>query len=159
MWLMIYQCFPGISKTTILLYSVTDTLHTLFIPERQYLYIGSYFSFSFLYILALFSKRKRVSFWMFVCAHTNICVYISITHLYAVYAHKVLCVYIFISSVQSLSHVRLFVTPWITAGQASLSITSSWSLPKPMSIESVMPSSHLILCHPLLLLPPNPSQH
>ena len=57
------------------------------------------------------------------------------------------------SSVQSLSHVRLFATPWTTARQASLSITNSQSLPKPMSIESVMPFNHLILCHPLLLLP------
>ena len=55
------------------------------------------------------------------------------------------------SSVQSLSRVRLFVTPWTTACQASLSITRS--LLKLMSIEPVMPSSHLILCHPLLLLP------
>ena len=60
------------------------------------------------------------------------------------------------SSVQSLSRVRLFATPWITAHQASLSITNSRSLPKLMSIESVMPSSHLILCRPLLLLPPIP---
>ena len=50
-----------------------------------------------------------------------------------------------------LPHVQLFVTPWITARQASLSITNSWSSPKLMSIESVMPSSHLILCCPLLL--------
>ena len=57
------------------------------------------------------------------------------------------------TSVQSLSHVRLFVTSWTTAHQASLSITNSRSLPKLMSIESVMPSNHLILCHPLLLLP------
>ena len=57
------------------------------------------------------------------------------------------------SSVQLLSHVWLFGTPWITARQAYLSITSSWSLLKIMSIKSVMPSSHLILCHPLLLLP------
>ena len=57
------------------------------------------------------------------------------------------------SLVQSLSHVWLFSTPWPTACRASLSITNSWSLPKPMSIESVMPSNHLILCHPLLLLP------
>ena len=64
-----------------------------------------------------------------------------------------------ISSVQSLSRVWLFVTPWIVAHQASLSITNSQSLPKLMSIESVMPSSHPILCCPLLLLPPNPSQH
>ena len=57
------------------------------------------------------------------------------------------------SSVQSLTHVQLFATPWITAHQASLSITNSQSLPKLMSIESVMPSNHLILCCPLLLLP------
>ena len=57
------------------------------------------------------------------------------------------------SSVQSLSRVRLFATPWTTARQASLSITNSQSPPKPMSIKSVMPSNHLILCHPLLLLP------
>ena len=56
------------------------------------------------------------------------------------------------SSVQSLSCVRLFATPWIAARQASLSITNSWSSLKLMSIELVMPSSHLILCHPLLLL-------
>ena len=57
------------------------------------------------------------------------------------------------SSVQSLSRVRLFVTPWIAARQASLYITNSWSLLKLISIESVMPSNHLILCCPLLLLP------
>ena len=57
------------------------------------------------------------------------------------------------SSVQSLSHAWLFVTPWIVARQASLSITNSQSLLKLMPIESVMPSSHLILCCPLLLLP------
>ena len=56
-------------------------------------------------------------------------------------------------SVQSLSCVRLFATPWTAAGQASLSITISWSPPKTMSVESVIPSNHLILCHPLLLLP------
>ena len=59
-----------------------------------------------------------------------------------------------ISSVQSLSRVQLFVTPWTTACQASLSITNCQSLPRPISIESVMPSNHLILCRPLLLLPP-----
>ena len=60
------------------------------------------------------------------------------------------------SSVQSFSHVRLFVTQLIAARQASLPITNFWSSPKLMSIESVMPSSHLILCCPLLLLPPIP---
>ena len=60
------------------------------------------------------------------------------------------------SSVQSLGRVRLFAIPWISAFQASLSITNSRSSLKLTSIESVMPSSHLILCHPLLLLPPIP---
>ena len=60
------------------------------------------------------------------------------------------------SWVQSLSCVRLFATPWVAARQASLSITNSQNLLRLTSIESVMPSSHLILCHPLLLLPPIP---
>ena len=57
------------------------------------------------------------------------------------------------SSVHSLSCVQLFATPWTAAYQASLSITSSWSLLKLKSIELVMPSNHLIICHPLLLMP------
>ena len=61
-----------------------------------------------------------------------------------------------ISSVQSLSHVRLFATPWIAARQVSLSITNSRSSLRLTSIESVLPSSHLILCGPLLFLPPTP---
>ena len=69
----------------------------------------------------------------------------------------ILCFIIFVklqfSSVQLLSHVQLFVTPWTAAGQAPLSIINSWSLLKHMSIESVMPSNHLILCQPLLLPP------
>ena len=60
------------------------------------------------------------------------------------------------SSVQSLSRVHLFATPWIAALQASLSITNSQTLLKPMSIELVIPSSHLILCRPLLFMPPIP---
>ena len=60
------------------------------------------------------------------------------------------------NSLQSLSHVRLFATPWIAVRQDSLSITNSQSSLRLMSIESVMPSSHLILCHPILLLPPIP---
>ena len=59
----------------------------------------------------------------------------------------------FITSVQLFSHVRCFATLWTLAHQASLSITNSWSLPKLMSIELVLPSNHLILCHPLLLPP------
>ena len=64
-----------------------------------------------------------------------------------------LTVYFSISSVQSLTWIQLFVTPWTAALQASLSITNSRSPPKPMSIKSLTPSNHLILCHPLLLLP------
>ena len=68
--------------------------------------------------------------------------------------HRSLCVLLpCFSSVQSLSRVQLFAISWTTAHQSSLSITSSWSLPKLMSIKSVMPSNHLILCCPLLLLP------
>ena len=59
----------------------------------------------------------------------------------------------YFSSAQPLSHVWLFATPWTAAHQASLSITNFWSLLKPMSIESVMPSNHLILCRPLFLPP------
>ena len=70
--------------------------------------------------------------------------------------YKYMNTWIVSSSFHSLSHVQLFVTPWIAACQVSLSITNSRSLPKPMSIESVMPSSHLILCRPLLLLSPIP---
>ena len=73
------------------------------------------------------------------------------THLFAEAAASVQ-----FSSVQSISRVRLFATPWIATHQASLSITNSRSLLKLMPIESVMPSSHLILCRPLLLLPPIP---
>ena len=69
------------------------------------------------------------------------------------YRKKPLLRYSEFSSVQSLSHVQLFATPWTAAHQASLSLTNSQSPPKPMSIESVMPSNHLILCRPLLFLP------
>ena len=65
-------------------------------------------------------------------------------------------IYSWLQLVQSLSRVRLFATPWMATRQASLSITNSWGSLKLMSIESVMPSSHLILCRPLLLLPPIP---
>ena len=69
------------------------------------------------------------------------------------YIHTYTHTYIYISSVQLLSRVRLFVTPWTAASQASLFITNSCSLLKLMSIELVMPSNHLILCRTLLLLP------
>ena len=82
------------------------------------------------------------------------------------YCFNYLCLYVLpkiiilqFSSVQSLSRVRLFATPWITARQASLSIINSQSLPKLTSIKSVMPSSHLIICCPPSPPAPNPSQH
>ena len=73
-----------------------------------------------------------------------------------IYVCVCVCVCVCVSSVQSLSRVRLFATPWIAARQASLSITNSRNYLRLMSIESVMQSSHLILCHPLLLLLPTP---
>ena len=76
-----------------------------------------------------------------------------------IYTYLAYDINILFSSVESLSHVQLFVTPWIAACQASLSITNSQSSLRLTSVKSVMPSSHLILCRPLLLLPPNPSQH
>ena len=87
---------------------------------------------------------KETSTWVLLTSSDK---HIWLFIFYAVSIQKVF------SSVQSLSHVQLFVTPWTTACQACLSITNSWSSPKPMSIESVMPSKHFILCHPLLLLP------
>ena len=69
-----------------------------------------------------------------------------------IHRESIMCWQRHLSSVQSLSCVRLFVTPWTAARQASLSITSYWSLLKLMSIQWVMPSSHLILCHLILLL-------
>ena len=75
---------------------------------------------------------------------------------YSVYIHTHTHTHMTFSSVESLSHVWLFTTPWTTACQASLSITISRSSLKLLSIESVMPSSHLILCRSLLLLPPIP---
>jgi len=79
-----------------------------------------------------------------------------IKKIYNKYVYAFLIDSVQFSSVQLLSHVRLFATPWIAAHQASLSITNSRSSLRLTSIESAMPSSHLILCRPLLLLPPIP---
>ena len=97
-----------------------------------------------IYILAALYESSN-------CSKTSLTLGIA-SHFY--FSHSIR--YIQYSSVQSLSCVRLFVTPWIAAHQASLSITNSWSSLRLTSIESVMPSSHLILCRPLLLLPPIP---
>ena len=87
-----------------------------------------------------------------VCYNSHCCVTI-ILNASLMLADQYWCLWTVFSSVQSLSRVRLFVTPWTAARQASLSITNSQSPLKPMSIELVMPSNHLILCRPLLLLP------
>ena len=79
--------------------------------------------------------------------------YLLLLFIWEYWRSQILLKLVQFSSLYSLSHVRLFVTPWTKACQASLSITSSRSPPKPMSIESMMPSNHLILCRPLLLLP------
>ena len=98
---------------------------------------------------------------IFPPSHPNYCLSLDL-HVLALVSSRGKIIYFttvsesHMSSVQSLSRVQLFATPWIAAHQASLSITNSRSSPKLMSIESVMPSSHLILCHPLLLLPPIP---
>ena len=95
---------------------------------------------SILYI----SSRKNLYWWICYCISSFYCLWCpSLIH------------YRF-SSVQSLNRVWLFATPWIAALQASLSITNSQSSLRLTSIESVMPSSHLILCHPFFLLPPIP---
>ena len=105
------------------------------------------YHFTFFILILLVSSYLK---WVY-CRHHIIgfCFFIQYENLYPFQGVFVSC----ISSVQFLSHVRLFATPWTAAHQASLSITSSRSSLKLMSIESVMPSNHLILYHPLLLLP------
>ena len=91
--------------------------------------------------------------YIYIYRHTHI--YMLYIHTYMLYIH-IFYMYIWynvFSAVQLLSHIWLFVTLLTAARQASLSITNIWSLPKLMSLESVMPSNHLILCRPLLLLP------
>ena len=101
--------------------------------------------------VCLSSFLSRQPSFMFLTLKTwNFSQLLVIVHNFEYVIFKILC------SVQSLSRVRLFATPWIAAHQASLSITNSQSSFKLTSIESVMPSNHLILCRPLLLLPPTP---
>ena len=107
---------------------------------------------------------KRMHFHVSISKHGNCCLFSLCINQYSNITAKsneeskysFLTPDIQFSSVQSLSHVQLFATPWIVACQASLSITNSRSSLRLKSIKSVMPSSHLILCRPLLLLPPIP---
>ena len=101
---------------------------------------------------SLFSLSSYpIIFLIFLCFITSINNNVIKSH---IQNHTLFPLHMQLSSVQLLSRVRLFATPWITAHQASLSITNSQSSPRLVSIESVMPSSHLILGRPLLLLPP-----
>ena len=102
-------------------------------------------------LLSVGSHRVRHDWSNLVAAAAGFCWGLSVAEV----SWYLKCIIQF-SLVQSLSRVRLFATPWIAAHQASLSITNSRSSPRLMSIESMMPSSHLILCHSLLLLPPIP---
>ena len=108
-------------------------------------------------------RASGFSFSKFLCLRQNFIYYsTNIQHFTTYWMHKQVLAFNYLlwtwlqrsfSSVQLLSRVQLFATPWIAARQASLSITNSRSLPKPMSIESVMPSSHLILCRPFSSCP------
>ena len=100
--------------------------------------------------LKLTQGRRKTS------STSDACVIVFCLNLSSYGKYNTFHVRIFDCSVQSLSRVWLFVTSWMAACQASLSITNSWSLLKLMPIELVMPSSHLILCRSLLLLPPIP---
>ena len=122
----------------------SDLADTSFFPSSRHLQSFSKFQFSAVFYLP--------SIYHLSTYHLLIIYFLSSIYL-VIYHLSFYLSYIYLSSVQSLSRVRFFVTPWTAARQASLSITNSQSLLKLRSIESVMPSNHLILCHPLLLLP------
>ena len=107
-----------------------------------YIYMYSIYIYIHIYVFNIYIYIYMYSIHMYICIELLWC---------TAEIHSTLTVQF--SSVQSLSCVQLFTTPCTAARQASLSITNSQSPPKPMSIESVMPSNHLILCCPLLLLP------
>ena len=111
--------------------------------------LRQWFHFLWLYIQKWDNGSHNSSLLNFLRSHHNIFQWQLYWYTFLSTVHE-------FSSVQSLNRVQLFVTPWIAVSQTSLSITNSQSLLKLMSIESVMPSSHLILCRPLLLLPPIP---
>ena len=107
-----------------------------------------YRNYSF-HIIFVTLVENQLAIWVYFW---NLGSILFVMHLFLCLHHAVL-INIVLYSVQSLSHVQLFATPWSAAHQTFLSITNSRSLPKPMSIVLVMPSNHFILCHPFLLLP------
>ena len=119
---------------------------TSFSPSSSHLQSFSKFQFSAIFYLpSIYHLSTYHLFIIYFLSIIHLSSYLSSIYLSIIYLSQ-------FSSVQSLSRVRLFVTPGTAARQASLSITNSQSLLKLRSIESVMPSNHLILCHPLLLL-------
>ena len=139
------------------------------------LVIQSVYYFYFFIIIYFFCRcfsgfwnhlKKHFLFLFSLSHHSNICLLFLIKNkwraTHCVCVCVCVCVWIYMhhfSSVPSLSLVWLFAIPWIAACQASLSITITQSSLKLTSIESVLPSSHLVLCRSLFFLPPNPSQH
>ena len=105
--------------------------------------------------LCVKKNNKKYSLWSCFCHHPKLNFIPDLWWFFLESSNFTQC-WILFSSVQLFSRVRLFATLWIAARQASLSITNSWSSRRLMSIELVMPSSHLILCRPLFLLPPIP---
>ena len=140
LWFMSESVLPPFSSRSFIVYGLTFT--SLIHLEFIFVYgVRKCSSFILLQVVDQFSQRhllKRLSF-----LH---CIFLPPLS-------KIRCPSVLFSSAQLLSCVWLFVTLWIAACQASMSITNSRSLPKPVSIESEMPSSHLILCRPILLLP------
>ena len=121
----------------------------LFSLLQLFSFVSTFFTFLIKLILWIFHRQKasRGHGWGAIpCPLQALNLKPAVLHIMSSYT-------LWQHSVQSLSRVQLFVTPWTAACQAFLSITNSQSLLKLMSIESVMPSNHLILCHPLLLLP------
>ena len=135
--------FSKIFNKTSLLFSMSSRLFIVFLPRSKHLLISWLQSPS-----AVILEPQKIK--SFTVPTVSPSIYHEMMRPDAMIL--VFWIWAFIS-VQSLHRVWHFVTPWTTAFQASLSITNSQSSPKPMSIESVIPLNHLILCHPLLLLP------
>ena len=127
-------------------------LHSKFLLLIYFIYSVVYLLISYFWFIPLLLPFPFGNHVCFLC----LWVYFGFVYRFICIIFKIPYISDQIRSDQSLSRVRLFATPWIAACQASLSITNSQSSLRLMSIESVMPSSHLILCRPLLLLPPIP---